>query len=36
MSDIINKDDARIKAFIASIESMLTAMEQITDNIARP
>ena len=36
MSEIINKDDARIKAFMASIESMLTSMEQITDNYRPP
>ena len=32
MSDIINKDDARIKVFIASVESMLISMEKIADN----
>ena len=36
MNEIINKDDARIKAFMASIESMLTSMEQITDNYRPP
>ena len=36
MSEIINKDDVRIKAFMASIESMLTSMEQIADNYRPP
>ena len=36
MSEITNNDDARIKAFMASIESMLTSMEQIAGNYRPP
>ena len=32
MSDIINKDDARIKVFMSSVENMLISMEKIADN----
>ena len=32
MSDIINNDDARIKAFMASVEKMLDSMEKVADN----
>ena len=32
MSEIINKDDTRIKAFMASVEKMLDSMEKVADN----
>ena len=32
MSDIVNKDDARIKVFMASVENMLSSVEQVADN----
>ena len=32
MSDIVNKDDARIKVFMASVETMLNSMQKMADN----
>ena len=32
MSDIVNKDDARIKVFMASVENMLNSVEKVADN----
>jgi len=32
MSDIINKNDAQIKVFMASVETMLDLMEKMADN----
>ena len=32
MSDIVNKDDARIKVFMASVENMLNSVDKVADN----
>ena len=32
MSDIVNKDDAKVKVFMASIANMLSSIECITSN----
>ena len=36
MSDIINKDDAKIKVFMSSVENMLILMEKVADNYRPP